>query len=189
MLKKPRKYLPQSNCLCSRPLLRFILLFCCLLRALAFPLKSFWNQPARYLETLSAAGCQWGSGRRHTWGDQCEFFLPSFCVFWSKTAFLGKELHYYKVFIAYCSELKWQICNYGQNSAFVAKIANTRLTKILIAFFALAEKLPTSATLLWAKIFCMLNINALWMLHIFKGPTKIEAKPGGVCFQEGKNLK
>ena len=76
-----------------------------------------------------------------------------------------------------------------KNDTFVAKIANTRLTKILIAFFALAEKLSTSATLLWAKIFCMLNINALWMLHIFKGPTEIEYKPGGVVFQEGKNLK
>ena len=134
MLKKPRKYLPQSNCLCSRPLLRFILLFCCLLRALAFPLKSFWNQPARYLETLSAADCQWGSGRRHTWGDQCGFFLPSFCVFWSKTAFLGKELHYYKVFIAYCSELNWQICNYGQNSAFVAKKQIPAWRKFLLPF-------------------------------------------------------
>ena len=36
------------------------------------------------------------------------------------------------------------------NDAFVAKIAITRLTKICVAIFALAERLPTSATLLHA---------------------------------------
>ena len=34
-----------------------------------------------------------------------------------------------------------------KNDAFVAKIVNTRLTKILMAIFALAERLPTPATL------------------------------------------
>ena len=34
-----------------------------------------------------------------------------------------------------------------KKDAFVAKFANTRLTKILVAIFALAERLPTSATL------------------------------------------
>ena len=34
-----------------------------------------------------------------------------------------------------------------KNDAFVAKIVNTRLTKIFMAIFALAEMLPTSATL------------------------------------------
>ena len=40
-----------------------------------------------------------------------------------------------------------QICDNAQNDAFVAKIANTRLTKICVAIFALAERLPTFATL------------------------------------------
>ena len=34
-----------------------------------------------------------------------------------------------------------------KNDAFVAKIANTRLTGIFMAIFAFAERLPTSATL------------------------------------------
>ena len=34
-----------------------------------------------------------------------------------------------------------------KNDAFVAKIANTRLTKIFKALFALAERLPTFASL------------------------------------------
>ena len=42
-----------------------------------------------------------------------------------------------------------QICNYGQNGAFVAKIANTRLTKIFVGIFALAKRLPPSPTLCW----------------------------------------
>ena len=34
-----------------------------------------------------------------------------------------------------------------KNNAFVAKIVNIRLTKMCMAIFALAERLPTSATL------------------------------------------
>ena len=37
----------------------------------------------------------------------------------------------------------------GKNDAFVAKIANTCQTKIFVGIFALAERLPTSATLWW----------------------------------------
>ena len=56
--------------------------------------------------------------------------------------FPGQEVHYYMVYIAYYTELNLQICD----DAFVAKIVNTRLTKNM-ASFALAERLPTSATL------------------------------------------
>ena len=35
-----------------------------------------------------------------------------------------------------------------KNNAFVAKIVNTRLTKIFMAIFAPNERLPTSATLI-----------------------------------------
>ena len=48
-------------------------------------------------------------------------------------------------------QLNLQICNYIQNDAFVAKIGNTRLTKNKVGIFALAERLPISATLLWCK--------------------------------------
>ena len=36
------------------------------------------------------------------------------CFFRSKTVFLGKEVHYYMVHIAYITELNLQICNYVQ---------------------------------------------------------------------------
>ena len=62
--------------------------------------------------------------------------------------FLGQEVHYYVVYIAYFTELILQICNYAKNDAFDAKIVNTRLTKIIIAIFAPDERLPSSATLL-----------------------------------------
>ena len=39
-----------------------------------------------------------------------------------------------------------------KNDAFAAKIAKTRLTKIFVAIFAFAERLPTSASLLPVKI-------------------------------------
>ena len=34
--------------------------------------------------------------------------------FWSKTVFLGQEVHYYMVYIAYFTELILQICDYAQ---------------------------------------------------------------------------
>ena len=45
--------------------------------------------------------------------------------------------------VAYYTELNLQICD----DAFVAKIVNTRLTKVCMAIFTLTERLPTSATL------------------------------------------
>ena len=50
--------------------------------------------------------------------------------FWVKTVLLGQEVHYYMVYFAYFTELNLQICDYSQNDTFVAKIVNTRLTKI-----------------------------------------------------------
>ena len=38
-----------------------------------------------------------------------------------------------------------------KNNAFVAKIVNTRWTKVVMVIFALAEMLPTSATLNTAR--------------------------------------
>ena len=41
--------------------------------------------------------------------------------FGSKTVFLGQEVHYHMVYIAYHSELNLQISNSAKNFAFVAK--------------------------------------------------------------------
>ena len=53
------------------------------------------------------------------------------------------------VYIEYHTELYLQIWIMRKNSALVVKIANTRLTKIFMGLFALAERLPTSATLMY----------------------------------------
>ena len=51
------------------------------------------------------------------------------------------------VYMAYFTELNFQICDYGKHDAFVANIVNTRLTKDFMAIFAPAESLPSPATL------------------------------------------
>ena len=63
--------------------------------------------------------------------------------FWVKLVLLWQEVHYYMVYIAYYTELNLQICD----DAFVAKIVNTRLTKVFMAIFAPHKRLPSSATL------------------------------------------
>ena len=40
-------------------------------------------------------------------------FLSKKCLFGSKTVFLGQEVHYDMVYIAYFSELILQICDYA----------------------------------------------------------------------------
>ena len=50
-------------------------------------------------------------------------------------------------YFAYYTEM----CKFAierKNNAFAAKIVNTRLTKVFMVIFALAEMLPTSATLI-----------------------------------------
>jgi len=48
-----------------------------------------------------------------------------------------------------------------KNDAFVAKIVNTRLTKIFMAIFALDERLPSSATLNNTNIFVFHTLQLL----------------------------
>ena len=74
-------------------------------------------------------------------------------LLWVKNSIFWQEVHYYMVYIAYYTELNLEIFNYAQNNAIVAKIVNTRLMKIRMAIFALAERLPTSFTLLEGQIF------------------------------------
>jgi len=66
-------------------------------------------------------------------------------LFWSKRVFLGQEIHYYMVCIAYFTRLNWQICNYAQKRC--RKKRKYAFDENFHAIFALAELLPTSATL------------------------------------------
>ena len=61
--------------------------------------------------------------------------------------FLGQEVHYYMVYIAYFTELICKFAIMRKNDAFVAKMVNTRLTKVFMTILAPDERLPTSATL------------------------------------------
>ena len=70
------------------------------------------------------------------------------CFFESKTVFLGQEMHFYMVHVACYTEIILKFAIMRKNDAFVAKIVNTRLTKIFMAIFAPDERLPSSATLL-----------------------------------------
>ena len=75
----------------------------------------------------------------------------NFSTFWKalgkKSALIGQK----QCFMARSALLHgtyWILCrNQFANLQLRAKIANTRLTKTFVAIFALAERLPTSATL------------------------------------------
>ena len=56
-------------------------------------------------------------------------------------------MHYYIVYIAYYIDLSLQICNYAQKRRICRKNSKYALDEIFTAIFALAERLPTSATL------------------------------------------
>ena len=43
-----------------------------------------------------------------------EIYGQNKCLFGSKTVFLGQEVHFYMVYIAYFTELNLQICDYAQ---------------------------------------------------------------------------
>ena len=73
-------------------------------------------------------------------------------LFWVKTVFLGQEMHYYMIYIAYHTESNLQMLQLRAKDAFVAKIVNTCLTNLFLAIFALAERLSTSATLFICKL-------------------------------------
>ena len=68
--------------------------------------------------------------------------------FWSERVFLGQEVHFEMICIAYYTELHLQTCNYAQKRRICREKVNTRLTKVFKAIFALAERLPTSAILM-----------------------------------------
>ena len=84
----------------------------------------------------------------------CRDLLTFWKTLGKKSALLGQK----KCFLGKECTITWyilhiilnQICKFvitRKNDAFVAKIANTRLTKTFAGIFANAERLPTSATL------------------------------------------
>ena len=82
-----------------------------------------------------------------------------------------------------------------KNNAFVAKIVNTRLTKIFMAIFAPDERLPSSATLFDAFFVDQnLVIECLWCLpvgrrsHCRKGRLQRNATKAPLCHQHDAML-
>ena len=51
-----------------------------------------------------------------------EIFGQKKCLFGSKSVFLGQEVHYYNVYIAYLTELNLQICDYAQKQRICREI-------------------------------------------------------------------
>ena len=65
--------------------------------------------------------------------------------------FLGQEVHYYMVYIAYFTKLNLQICDYAQKRRICHENCKYALDEIFMAIFAPDERLPSSATLLAMK--------------------------------------
>ena len=69
------------------------------------------------------------------------------CLFGSKTVFLGLEVHYYMVYIAYFTELILQICDYAQERRICCENCKYALDENCHGLFCPDERLPSSATL------------------------------------------
>ena len=69
------------------------------------------------------------------------------CLFGSKTVFLGQEVHYYMVYIAYFTELILQICDYAQKRRICCENCKYVLDVNFHGHFFPDERLPSSATL------------------------------------------
>ena len=74
-------------------------------------------------------------------------FTHFFEISGQKSAILGQEVHYYMVYIAFYTELNWQICNYAQKRRICRGNSKYACYEHFMAIFALAERLPTPATL------------------------------------------
>ena len=64
-----------------------------------------------------------------------------------KQCFLGKKCPITRYMLQIILSWSFKFAIKRKNDAFVAKIANMRLTEIFVGIFALAERLPTAATL------------------------------------------
>ena len=75
------------------------------------------------------------------WAKKCFFFGQNQCFLDKKCTISWYALHIY-------TELNLQFANYAKKDAFVANIVNLRLSDFFMAIVALAERLPTYATLM-----------------------------------------
>ena len=69
-----------------------------------------------------------------------EIFGQKKCFLGSKTVFLGQEVHFYMVYIAYYTELNFQICKYAQKHRICHENSKYALDENVMAIFALAER-------------------------------------------------
>ena len=60
--------------------------------------------------------------------------------------FLGQEVHYYMVYIAYFTELKLQICDYAQKRRICRENCKYALDERFHGHFPSDERLPSFAT-------------------------------------------
>ena len=84
---------------------------------------------------------------------------------------MGKKGTWYILHIILNGICKFAITR--KKDAFFAKVANTRLTKIWMAIFALAERLPTSATLQRRSV--LFSQSALVFVWVFGDAKKSHA--------------
>ena len=76
-----------------------------------------------------------------------EDFEQKKCILGSKTVFLGQEVHYHMVHIAYHTELNMQIRNSEQKRRICRENRKYAPDEIALATFTLDERLSISATL------------------------------------------
>ena len=69
------------------------------------------------------------------------------CFFELNTMFIKHEVHYFMICVAYYAESNLQISNYARKRQICRKTSKYAPDESFVANFALAERLPTSATL------------------------------------------
>ena len=67
--------------------------------------------------------------------------------------FLGQEVHYYMVYIAYFTEVNLQICDYAQKRRIRRENCKYALDENFHGHFVPDERLPSSATLMLHHIY------------------------------------
>ena len=74
------------------------------LRRKAWTGPKIWSPKLRYFVTIL-----WFVANHALFGN----LWRKKCFLGSNTVFFGQEVHYYMVYIACCTELNWQFCNYA----------------------------------------------------------------------------
>ena len=93
-----------------------------------------------------------------------EIFGQKKCLFGSKTVFLGQEVHYYMVYIAYYIELNLQICDYAQKRRICRENCKYALDKNFHGHFCPPRK---------AAKFCHPGTRTVFLSWIFQNWRKM----------------